>query len=271
MKKRWIDLCKKLSATPADFYASCRKILRNESVLFTGEQWKNDLTLEDIGYTTNKINRLIKDYRHPESHDKAVELWNHFVKRGSYSSAAFTTYNHLVKAGATSPSESVETRGPCLQSVVITLIPAGRGQRKASVDVFYRTTEFFKKFPADLLLIDLLLKPFDFSTVPIDTIQMHFAGVTCHPMYIVVPATIAIDPVQFFEDIKSKDKRFYRECVSWTHKYLVSSRGITKFEQAKATQRKALAMLKKYDNMELIDFIKEEYKICESMRTLHKL
>lgn len=260
MKKRWIKLCAKLSAKPADFYASCRKILRNETILFTGDQWKNDLTLEDIGYTTNKLNRLIKDYRHPESHEKAIELWEHFVKRGSYSSTCFTTYNHLVKAGATSPSESVETRGPCLQSVVISLLPNGRGEKKASVDVFYRTTEIFKKFPADLLLIDGLLKPFNFENTPIDTIQMHFAGVTCHPMYCLVPAALCDDPVDFFESIRKSDKKFFNECVSWSHKYLVTSRGITKFAQAIATQKKALESLERNGNMHLIDYIKDEYK-----------
>lgn len=264
MKDRWIKLCKKLSATPADFYASCRKILRNESVCFQADQWRKDLTLEDIGYTNNKLNRLIKDYRHPESHNKAIELWNHFIKRGSYSSASFTTYNHLVKAGATSPSESVETRGPCLQSIVVSLLPYKRGERKASIDVFYRTTEFFKKFPADLLLIDGLLQPFDFSNTPIESIQMHFAGVTCHPMYVIVPAALADDPLEFFEDIKKGDRRFYRECVSWSHKYLVSSRGIMKFEQAKVVQRKALASLKKSDNLHLIEYIDKSYnKYCK--------
>lgn len=260
MKKRWIKLCERLSGVPADFYASCRKILRNESVVFPYSKWKQDLTLEDIGYTTNKLNRLIKDYRHVESHEKSIELWKHFTKRGSYSSTSFTTYNHLVKAGATSPSETVETRGPCLQSVVITLLPKGRGDRCASVDIFYRTTEFFKKFPADLLLIDGLLKPFDFSNAPVESINMHFSGITLHPMYSIVPAALSDDPVDFFETIKKSDIKFFRECVSWNHKYLVTSRGITKFAQAIATQNKALESLKKNGNMHLIDYIKDEYK-----------
>lgn len=260
MRDRWIKICENLSATPADFYAACRKIIRNESVRFPASKWHNDLKLEDIGYTTNKLNRLIKDYKHPESHNKAIELWEHFTKRGSYSSASFTTYNHLVKAGATSPSEKVETRGPCLQSVVLSLIPIGRGERRTSIDVFYRTTEIFKKFPADLLLIQHLLEPFDFTEAPIESINMHFAGITCHPMYVIVPAALANDPVDFFEKIKKSDKKFFQECVSWTHKYLVTSRGITKFAQAIATQQKALASLKKNNNMHLVDYIKDEYK-----------
>lgn len=258
MKKRWIQLCQKLSAKPTDFYAAARKILRNESVQFCN--WKSDLTLEEIGYTTNKLNRLIKDYLHVESRNKAVELWDHFVKRGSYASTCFTTHNHLVKSGATSPSESIETRGPCLQSVVITLIPSSRGkEQQAVIDTYYRTTEFFKKFPADLLLIDVLLKPFDFSRAKIIERNFHFAGVTLHPMYVIVPAALADDPIEFFEEIKRNDPQFYKGCVNWTHKYLVSSRGITKFEQAKATQRKALASLKKSGNLHLIEYIDEAF------------
>lgn len=271
MKERWIKICQKLSATDADFYAACRKIIRNVSVNFPAETWKNDLKLEDIGYTMNKLNRLKKDYVHKESHDKSVELWNHFLQSKGYRSTSFTTYNHIVKAGATSPSESIETRGPCLQSVVISLIPTGRGQRKAAVDVFYRTTELYKKFPADLLLIDFLLEPFDFDEVPLESIQMHFANVTCHPMYVIVPAAIAGDPVDFFEHIKDHDPKFFKECVSWTHKYLVTSRGITKFAQAIATQKKALTQLEKYDNLHLIDYIKEEYQLCQdSTKTSRK-
>lgn len=260
MKDRWIKLCSKVSGEPTDFYAAARKILRNQTVVFREDSWKGDLTLADIGYTTNKLNRLVKDYLHVESRDKAVELWEHFSKRGSYASAAFTTFNHLVKAGATSPSESIETRGPCLQSVVLTLVPNGRGVVGCSVDVFYRTTEFFKKFPADLILLDVLLQPFNFEKVPILSRNFHFAGVTCHPMYVIVPAALAVDPVEFFENIRKRDKEFFKQCVKWTHKYLVSSRGITKFAQAIATQDKGIAMLKKNGTLsELTDYIKDHF------------
>lgn len=266
MKQRWLRLCQSLSSEPPNFYAAARKILRNKSVTFKIKDWKNDLSLEDIGYTKMKLNKLIKDYLHLESHDKAIELWDHFTKRGSYASASFTTYNHLVKSGATSPSESIETRGPCLQSVVLTLIPAGRGNRQTVVDVFYRTTEFYKKFPADLLLVRELLKPFDFRESPIEHIRFNFANVTMHPMYCVVPATMMEDPVDFFENMKHEDPDFYRGCVSWTHKYLVSSRGITKFEQAKATQRKALESLKKNNNEHLTDYIDEAFHATHKIR-----
>lgn len=260
MKNRWIKLCQKLSAQPADFYAAARKIIRTQSVRF--ETWESDLTLEDIGYTKNKLNRLIKDYIHDASRNKAVELWAHFTKRGSYASACFHTHNHLVKSGATSPSESKETRGPCLQSVIITLIPSRKGvPQHSEVDVFYRTTEFYKKFPADLLLVEELLKPFDFTNAPIKSRTFHFANITCHPMYIIVPAALAKNPVDFFEDIRKNDPVFFKNCVNWTHKYLVSSRGITKYEQAKATQRKAIASLEKTGTLkQLTNYIKEHYE-----------
>lgn len=258
MKERWIKLCSKLSAEPTDFYAAARKILRNHTVIFREDSWKGDLTLGDIGYTKNKLNRLVKDYLHLASRDKAVELWTHFTKRGSYASASFTTYNHLVKAGATSPSETIETRGPCLQSVVLSLVPTGRGTVGCSVDVFYRTTEFFKKFPADLILLDVLLEPFNFEAAPIISRNFHFAGVTCHPMYVIVPAALAVDPVEFFENIRKGDPQFFKQCVNWTHKYLVTSRGITKFAQAIATQNKGIERLKKNGTLsELTDYIKD--------------
>lgn len=258
MKKRWIKICRQLSAEPGDFYASARKILRNRTVTIC--DWKSDITLEEIGYTNNKLNRLIKDYLHVESRDKAVELWAHFVKRGSYASTCFTTHNHLVKSGATSPSETVETRGPCLQAVVITLIPGKKGKHEAIIDTYYRTTEIYKKFPADLLLLDVLLKPFDFSKVRIAERNFHFSGVTVHPMYCIVPIALTDDPVGFFEEIRKSDPVFYRNCVSWTSKYLITSRGIKKFEQAKVVQRKAIAMLKKTGTLdELTAYIQKAY------------
>jgi hypothetical protein len=39
--------------------------------------------------------------------------------------------------------------GPCIQAVTLTWL----SRTDVGLDVFYRTTEFYKKFPADLLLL----------------------------------------------------------------------------------------------------------------------
>lgn len=253
MKKTWLKACAEFASMPCDFYASNRKIIRNESIVFT--KWKNDLTLRDIGYTSAKLKRLVKDYIHEESRDKAIELWDHFKQRNSYASTSFHTYNHLVKAGATSPSESKETRGPCLQSVIITLLP----KRTAGIDVFYRTTELFKKFPADLLLLDELLKPFDFKDTPIVSRTFHFANVTCHPMYTIVPAALADEPWEFFEAIKKTDPKFFKICITWMHRYLCDNTGIKKYQQALRTQFCGIELLEEKGTIKkLTKYIREQ-------------
>jgi hypothetical protein len=150
---------------------------------------------------------------------------------------------------------------------VVSLIPTGRNEREAHIDVFYRTTEFFKKFPADLILLDGLLKPFDFSKVPLGNIQMHFSGLTAHPMYLLTPLGLCEDPIDFLETIKGNDKKFHKECINWSHKYLVTSRGIMKFAQAIATQQKGIAALKKMGTLtELTDYVSNEFDKYESKK-----
>lgn len=255
MKRAWLNHCIKLSSQPADFYAANRKIIRSKSLVF--HKWKDDLTLKEIGYTTNKIKRLIKDYIHDESRDKAIELWEHFVKRNTYSSTAFHTYNHLVKAGVTQPSEDKETRGPCIQSVVLTVLP----KQKAAIDIFYRTTEIYKKFPADLLLIQELLKPFDFSQVEVVSRTFHFANITCHPMYIIVPAGIDDEPVEMFEKIRIDDPEFFKVCMKWMWRYLVDNTGIIKYQQALRNQHCALIQLEEMGTLkELTQYVKDMNK-----------
>lgn len=252
MKDAWLNHCLDLSSVKADFYAANRKIIRNKSLVF--KRWKDDLTLKDIGYTTNKLKRLIKDYIHEESRSKSIELWKHFVKRNTYSSTSFHTYNHLVKSGVTQPSESVETRGPCLQSVVITLLP----KRKAAIDVFYRTTELYKKFPADLFLVNELLKPFDFSETPIVSRTFHFANITCHPMYIIVPVALDSRPIDIFEAIRVDDPEFFKVCMKWMYRYLVDDTGIIKYQQAMRNKQCAIQQLKETGTLkQLTHYVKE--------------
>ena len=79
--------------------------------------------------------------------------------------------------------------GPCLNSFVLTWHDG-----KTTVDVFYRTTEYGKKFPADLIFIrDTLLPEFDLTSAPLEAINFHFCNITVTPMYSLIPM-ICLNP-----------------------------------------------------------------------------
>lgn len=231
MKRTWLDHALELAAQPADFYSGARKILRMRSL-----QWrsiKNDLQLEDAGYTKSKMTMLRKNYFHEESRDVAIQLWEKRVGQRKYGSVSFTCFAHFVKGGSVDAKRSKRASvfGPCIQSVCLTYL----NDHTTAVDVFYRTTEFFKKFPADLVFVrDVLLADFDFSAAPVRLITFHFANITMHPMYFVTILPMLEDPIGELDAIKKTDKYFFDWIVKWTARYLVPKyhRGIQKFAQA---------------------------------------
>jgi hypothetical protein len=128
-------------------------------------------------------------------------------------SVSFTTYNHLIKGSRVVDGEIPEDRGigsvfgPCMQSVTITWLSPSL----SAVDVFWRTTEWFRKFPADLILIrDHFLPPF---TLQEFDITCHFANITVNPLFFISLIPLLPDPVASLDLIKSKDPRFHRIVV----------------------------------------------------------
>lgn len=227
----WLEHCLNGCAQPADLYSGCRKILRPMTLTFP--QLDDSLTLRDAGYTKSKLTMLTKHYLHEESRDVARQLWDLRKAKGKYGSVGFTCYAHFVKGGTIDAKRSKRASvfGPCIQAVTITLL----NKKSYTVDVFYRTTELFKKFPADLILLrDVLLAPFDFDGLECRGVTGHFANVTIHPMYAVTILPHLDNPVQVFEDIRKKDKFFADWMVKWTARYICTEyrRGIEKFAQA---------------------------------------
>src|SRR5262249_16347231 len=150
--------------------------------------------LADSGYTTSKLRMLEKHYLHEESIAVAQELWDRRQGQRKYGSVSFTCFAHFVKGGSVDAKRSKRASvfGPCIQSVSLTYL----NDHTTAVDVFYRTTEFFKKFPADLVFIrDVLLPKFNFEKAPISKVTFHFANVTMHPMYFVTILPMIEDPI----------------------------------------------------------------------------
>jgi hypothetical protein len=189
-----------------------------------------DLTLKDCGFTNSKLQMLRKNYFLAPSVKAAQELWRERVKKDKYGSVGVSCYGHYVKGDVKGATPRGSKFGPCIQSVVITY-----HKKATTIDVSYRTTELFKKFPADLVFLrDILLAQFDFKRAPIRVINFHFANVTCHPMYFITLVPHLADPIAELEKIRKHDKFFWKWVVKWSARYVCPeyANGIQKFAQA---------------------------------------
>jgi hypothetical protein len=245
MKNEWIDICLDLSERPADFWSGCRKIIRN--VHFTLDNFDDDMAMADCGFTSSKMTMLRKNYLHVESRDTALSLWKRRCEQEKYGSVGITTYNHFIKGDVEKKSKRASVMGPCIQSVVLTWIKRDHHE----IDVFYRTTELLKKFPADLVFLrQELLAGFDLSNVK--AINFHFANVTIHPMYFVTIIPLLDRPMVDLDEIKRKDKKFYDWVIKWTARYVCPEnlRGIQKFAQAMRVKMDADKRIKDMPKMQ---------------------
>jgi hypothetical protein len=216
--------------------------------------------MPDAGYTKSKMTMLIKNYLHKESRDVAIDLWNKRLGQRKYGSVSFTCFAHFVKGGSVDAKRSKRASvfGPCIQSVSLTYL----NNHTTAVDVFYRTTELFKKFPADLVFFrEILLEGFDFSNAPVAEVTFHFANITCHPMYFVTLLPLLDDPMGELDDIKKNDPYFYDWVVKWTARYLVPEyhRGIQKFAQAMRVCQDARSRIPKKVMPDLIQYLKDNH------------
>lgn len=177
---------------------------------------------------------------------RRIKQPNHHKKCGCEMCLAWERQQSRVQA----KNKRASVMGPCIQAVTLTLL-----KKSTAIDVFYRTTEVFKKFPADLVFLrDELLKPFQFMPRhPIESITFHFANVTVHPMYFVTIIPLLaersrpFDVGSYLSTIRRKDKYFHDWLVKWTARYVCSehTRGIQKFAQALRVQRDAMTRIDK--------------------------
>lgn len=225
LASRWEHLCQSYATFPADFYAGNRKILTNLSWTLPLE---GDFKLEQCGYTKTKIAMLKRLYYNQEHTDEVKKLWQLRVKQGKYGSVGLSTYHHLTKNDPNKPRGRGSLMGPCLMGVTLTLL----NKDKYKVDVFYRTTELFKKYPADLIFLkEIILPEFD---IPLDSpVNFHMANVTIHPMYFLNYA-VNRDVIYQLNQIRKVDNKFFWYCVKWCSNYLLPERqkAISKFAQA---------------------------------------
>jgi hypothetical protein len=236
MKHFWLESSLSLSGRKADFYSGARKILSPVKLVYDGPLFagfkltSSDITLADSGFTNNKLQMLRKNYYLAPSVVAAKKLWKERVEKNKYGSVGVSCYGHYVKGDVGGHTPRGSKFGPCIQAICLTY-----NKRRTTVDVFYRTTELFKKFPADLVFLrDVLLAEFDFKRAPIERVNFHFANVTCHPMYWITLVPHLENPVAELEKIRKRDSFFWKWIVKWSARYICDeySNGIQKFAQA---------------------------------------
>ena len=254
MKQDWLSHCLDYSETPGDFRAGTRKIFRQVTLDFF--DLEEDLSEEDAGYKKLKMSLLRKLYLHEESLISAVDQWNERAMKGKYGSVGFTCYNHILKPHSSeSANKRASKMGPCLQSVIITLT----GNKTAEVDVFYRTTELYKKFPADLVLLrDHMLSEFDFTDIPFARMTCHFANVSMNPSFVSVPMVLSKDPMYWLDRIKYGDMLYYLQCCKWL-KILTQEEWIS-FKQTRNTSEALKRAMRPSDVERLRDYVLKELK-----------
>ena len=266
MKSEWLKHCLELSKEPAEFYSGCRKIVRGRMLEF--HRMGPHLQLPDAGFTNAKLRQLQRNYHVPESRAAAQQLWKQRLEQGKYGSVGFHCYNHLVKGGGLrshwdgvnavkGTSKRASVMGPCIQAVNLTLLKKG----EVAIDLYYRTTELYKKFPADLVFLrDDLLVGFE-GALQSNCIRAHFANITLHPMYFVTIMGLLDDPIKNLEQIKKADHHFYSWIIKWTARYCCPEhhRGIAKFAQALRVQMHAKRSIEKSDMKRIQKYLRDNH------------
>lgn len=240
LKTDWLDLCVRMACEPAEFYTGARKIHTGVTVEFPTID--GSLRVEDAGFTRMKLGMLRRLYWSDEHAAAVAELWSGRVERGKYGSVSASTYHHLTKSDPAKRSKRASVMGPCLVGVGLTLL----SRDVVAIDAWYRTTELFKKFPADLVFIrDTVLPALGVDASKVSRLRCHFANVTSHPMYAVTWLPDLQHPIAALERVKEADRRFYDWILKWTGRYVCPEhhRGIAKFAQALRVKKDALSRI----------------------------
>lgn len=236
MKNEWVNMAAALMVQPASEWSSNRKILNNVVWTFNNPH-DPSLTLGDCGYTKSKMSMLKRLYLVEESRDAVVPLWEkRRDQQKKYGSVSFTCCGHAVKADPTKGSKRASVMTPCIQSVAVTY---HQDHRKGAT-AFYRTTELFKKFPADLVFLrDELLPPFG----KLDYLTFMFSNVTVHPMYFAVILPHLDKPIRMLSTLREVDRKFHDYVVKATSRYFIPRfhRGIEKHSQSMSVYNDVVA------------------------------
>ena len=211
--------------------------------------------MTDAGYAPAKMKQLERNYLHQESVDAAASLWEEYCQKPKYRSVAISCFNTLIKDHKGPRGSKM---GSCLLAVTITML----NRRQATVNLHYRTTEFFKKFPADVVFLhERILPAFNLQEFEMLGITMSFDNVTIHPQYFTTIIPHLEDPIGELEKIREVDAYFHGWLVKWISRMLIESqsRGIAKFAQGLRVKMDAEKRISLSVKRRLIPYLKKHH------------
>jgi hypothetical protein len=253
MLKTWLRWTTEVLEIPDNFHISGKRISRGHTFETTAADLMTpDITLSMLGFSKKKITMLTDYYLNEESVRVALYQLEHRREKNTYGSVGITTYNHFAK-------KERPMHGPCIQSVVLTHSKGG----KIDMDVFYRTTEIFKKFAADLIWLREIFLP-QFNITNGGVVRFHFANITYHPMYWVVSAPYLSSPVESLIRIHSQDPITWKGIIRWTERYVKQPDNLLKFKQAHRVSKHMHLLVPKPKMKELAKYISKNYKLVSN-------
>lgn len=217
MLKLWLKTIDAVLEHKPGLHVAGKYIAHNLQLDYHTTDIKQDLTLDMLGFQKKKLTMLKDYYYHEESIRVALLQLQDRRNKGTYGSCGVTTYGHFAK-------KERPMHGPCIQSLVFTHFPNGT----VDTNIYYRTTEVFKKFAADLIFLrDMMLPQFNVN----GKLTFTFANATFHPMYWVVSAPYLKDPVRDLTSILVEDQMIWKGIVRWTHRFMEQPESLQKFKQ----------------------------------------
>lgn len=250
MKASWIAHCLALSKKPADMYCGSRKIIRNQLLWFP---YNHDIKLSDAGYASAKMKQLERNYLHQESIDAAIGLWDEYRLKPKYRSVVFSCFKTLVKDHKGPRGSKM---GSCLLAGTLTML----NRKEVAINLHYRTTELYKKYPADMVFLhERLLPGFNLEGLKVTGITAFFDNVTIHPQYFSTIIPHLEDPIAELEAIRKADKYYHGWTIKWVSRMLIESqsRGIAKFAQGMRVKMDAEKRISTSMKRRLIPYLKK--------------
>lgn len=252
LKERWLELCLDLSLEPARLVVGTRKILRNQTWVISGDDWRTgEFDPEEVvGYNNWQVKRkqLHRYYVNPEELERAIAKFKFISKEKDKFDSVNMTLKNEHKSGWTSQDH-------CMASMIISYWPKShKGPANTEIDVYYRTTEVAKKFVADLALFREDIFP---HFEPISRIRFVFSTLNMSVAFTPAIFLSAVDPVAFMTELQRSDERHWRRICTYLVRYLCDDDVAMKFKQHDRVKKRLARSLEDSKKTAMIEYLHE--------------
>ena len=233
LTEHWAELIKELTLKPELIIAGVQRIHSNyvwevPAMMFFG---KKAMSLEETGYTTNKIKQLVRNYE-PKNVERAIEDLKWRIEKKKYGSGVIY-FQGLKKKGT--------KQDWCMTGMVVSFYPQLKSTR---VTIFYRTAESIKRFRGDLVYLTKYVFPKFaevFKLAPPTTVTFNFANITLHPMFWLLSIEHMPRWANVLKHVENKNPKLFRNIVYWSWRYLLdTSKSIDSYSSARQVRLIAL-------------------------------